>query len=457
MSLSAVVLAAGKGTRMKSKLPKVLHPVCGRPMVSHVLDVLEDLNCEKKIAVIGFGKELIEDALKDEAVSFAYQTEILGTGHAVMMAEGQIGDDEDVMILAGDVPLLKTETLKQFYDSHKAAERDGTVLTSIIDNPFGYGRIIKDENGHVLKIVEQKDATDSEKLVREINTGIFCFKGNLLKDALSRLTNDNAQGEYYLTDVIGILVGDNRAVGTYVAEDYSEFLGINNKVQLAEAERIMQERIVKNHQMNGVTIVNPANVYIEKSVIIGPDTVVYPGAFLKGKTIIGSESIIGPNTSIEDSTIGDEVEIKDSTIIKSSVDSFTNVGPYAYLRPNSKVGKHVKIGDFVEVKNSNVGDYSKVSHLSYIGDGDVGSGVNIGCGVVFVNYDGKNKNRTVVEDNAFVGCNVNLVAPVTVEENAYVAAGSTITKDVPSEALSVARTKQKNIEGWVSKKGLVKG
>ena len=327
-----------------------------------------------------------------------------------------------------------------------------TVLTTKVDDPTGYGRVIRDAEGNFSRIVEQKDANEEELAVNEINSGIYCFKGDKLKEALELLDNNNAQGEYYLTDTMKIIKDKGSKVGAFVGATIEELMGVNSRVQLSQAEAIMRKRINKKHMENGVTIINPENTYIESNVQIGKDTIVEPGVMLKGNTVIGEECIIGMNSSITNSKIGNFTEVKISTIIDSAVGENTTVGPYAYLRPKSNVGSHVKIGDFVEVKNANIGDYSKASHLSYIGDADVGEHVNIGCGVVFVNYDGKFKYRSKVEDHAFIGSNSNLVAPVHVEYKGYIATGSTITDDVPDGALAIARQRQVVKNGWVAKK-----
>lgn len=455
--INAIVLAAGAGTRMKSKTPKVLHKISGVPLVGHIVDLLEEINVAKTSVVIGHGKDQVEAYLTSrEAVNIVYQEQRLGTGHAVMMAKETIEEDEDVLVLTGDTPLLRTETIESLIAHHRNGNYDGTVLTASFEDPTGYGRILRDDAHLITGIVEHRDADDAQRSIKEINSGIICIKGKLLKQFLEALKNDNVQGEYYLTDVIGLLSHNGHRVSGYIVEDTSEIMGINNRVQLAEADCILQKRLKTSHMENGVTFINPETSYIEKYVAIGSDTIIEPGTVLRGKTIIGNDCVIGPNADICNTAISSDVEVKHSTLIDSSVDAHTKVGPYAYLRPNSRIGQHVKVGDFVEVKNASIGDGSKVSHLSYIGDGEVGKNVNIGCGVVFVNYDGKNKHKTTVKDGAFVGCNVNLVAPVTVEEGAYVAAGSTITKDIPKMSLGVARAKQSNIEKWVEKKAHLK-
>lgn len=451
-NINAIVLAAGAGTRMKSKTPKVLHKISGVPLVGHIVDLLKEMKVEKTTVVIGHGKEMVEGYLSSRDVDIAYQEQRLGTGHAVMMAKETIDDNEDVLVLTGDTPLLRVETIESLMAHHRNGNYDGTVLTADFEDPTGYGRIVRDDAHLITGIVEHKDATGDERKIKEINSGIICIKGGLLKQFLAALKNDNVQGEYYLTDVIGLLSSNKYRVSGYVVEDTSEIMGINNRVQLSQADEIHQARIRKMHMENGVTFLSPMSSYVEKYVEIGADTVIEPGTVLRGKTIIGENCVIGPNADLSNSEIQDNVEIKQSTLLDSTVDQHTKIGPYAYLRPKSRIGQHVKVGDFVEVKNASIGNSSKVSHLSYIGDGEIGENVNIGCGVVFVNYDGKNKHKTTVKDGAFVGCNANLVAPVTVEEGAYVAAGSTITKDVPGMSLGIARARQTNIEKWVEKK-----
>jgi len=453
---TAVILAAGAGTRMKSSLPKVLHKVCGRPMIEHVINQVRRSGVEDIILVVGHGAEGVVSACTELGVRFAVQEEQLGTGHAVMQARELLPENGDVLILCGDTPLITGEGLAGFMEFHREGANDASVLTAELAEPYGYGRIIRDSRGGLVKIVEQKDADENEKQVREINSGIFCFNAAILKSNLTKLKTDNSQNEYYITDVLGIAVREGGRTGAYLVADAADIAGINTRVQLADAERVMRGRIAERHMLAGVTMIDPGAVYLDDTVEIGPDTVLYPGAFLTGKSVVGQGCVIGQNSRIEDSIIGDGVEVQSSTIIRSSVGDGSSIGPYAYLRPDSRIGKKVKIGDFVEVKNAIIGDYSKASHLSYIGDADVGRNVNIGCGVVFVNYDGKKKYRSTVRDGAFVGSNCNLVAPVVIEENAYVAAGTTVTRNVPNGSLCLGRVKEKHIEGWVQRKNLLR-
>lgn len=447
----SIILAAGKGTRMKSRHPKVIHKVCGKEMVNHVIDASKNAGVEENILVLGHKIDEVKKSVGDD-ISIVVQKEQLGTAHAVMMAESLINDGDTVVVLCGDTPLIESDTLDRFFRYHDEHGYSVTVLSSEVEDPTGYGRIVRDDNGNLLRIVEQKDADEDIQKIREINSGIYCFDGGILKDALRLVGNNNAQGEYYLPDTIEIIRNMGLKSGAYKGANIAEIMGVNSRVQLSQAENLMKNRINKFHMENGVTIIDPQNTYIESDVIIGSDTVVLPGCLIEGKTIIGEDCIIGPNTSIKNSKVGNGTEIKKSELIDSFVGENTTVGPYAYLRPKANVGNGCKIGDFVEVKNANIGDGSKASHLSYIGDADVGKNVNIGCGVVFVNYDGKKKYRSTVKDNAFVGSNSNLVAPVVVEENGYIATGSTITENVPSGALAIARQRQVHKEGWVEKK-----
>ena len=451
MNFKAIILAAGKGTRMKSKYPKVIHKVCGKEMVNHVISVSKKSGVSEIVAILGHESEIVKSKLPKDTM-IAMQTQQLGTGHAVIMAKEYIKDEDTIVVLCGDTPLVKEETLKKLFEYHIQNKYHATVLTTEIENPTGYGRIIRDENNDLLRIVEQKDANEQEKLAKEINSGIYCFNGKTLRESLELIDNNNAQGEYYLTDTIKIMRDNGHKVGAFNGSTIEELMGVNSRVELSKAENIMRLRINEAHMVNGVTIIDTNSTYIESDVEIGNDTIIYPGVMLQANTIIGSNCIIGMNSSITNSKIGNDTEVLNSTIIDSIVGENTNIGPYAYLRPNSKIGNNVKIGDFVEVKNATIEDNSKASHLSYIGDAHVGKNVNIGCGVVFVNYDGKNKAKSTVKDGAFVGSNSNLVAPVTVEENGYIATGSTITDDVPKDSLAIARQRQVIKENWVSNK-----
>ncbi|MBP2645538.1 MAG: Bifunctional protein glmU [Firmicutes bacterium] len=447
----AIVLAAGKGTRMKSALPKVLHEVGGKPMVNHVLESAKASGAIRNILVIGFGKEKVREVIGNEA-EYAVQEEQLGTGHAVLTAQELLADyTGTVMVLCGDTPLLEDRVLAKLLQEHQSAGASATVLTAMMPDPTGYGRVIRDGKGRVRKIVEQKDASPEELLVREINTGIYCFESKALFASLNGITCDNAQGEYYLTDVIGMLVGKEEKVWAVTADDHQQTMGVNSRAQMAEAESILRKRKLARLMDDGVTIMDPNSTFIDGEVSIAPDVVIYPFTWLEGKTSIGTGSVIGPNVRLTDTVVGENVTMHFTYGHECQVGDSVTVGPYVHLRPGTVLAERVKIGNFVEVKNTNVGIGSKIPHLSYVGDTDMGAGVNIGSGTITVNYDGTHKHRTIIEDNAFIGCNSNLVAPVTVGQGAYIAAGSTITKDVPSDALGVARSRQNNIADWTKK------
>ena len=452
----ALVLAAGQGKRIKSDLPKVLHKVCGKEMVNHVIDSVRDAGIDDVNLIIGKGAELVQNGTSDRNVSYSFQEEQLGTGHAVKCAKSFLeGKKGVVAVFAGDTPLIKKSTIEELFNEHINNENAATILTSLVKDPTGYGRIVRDESGQVLKIVEHKDCTEDELKINEMNTAIYCFDIELLVIALDKINNNNNQGEYYLTDVIEILKEENKKVGAVITE-FEETIGVNSRVQLAEAEEILRNRINIMHMNNGVTLIDPKTTYIGVDVKIGKDTIIYPNNILEGNTEIGERCLLYQNSRISNGIIENDVDIQSSVILDSKVGENTTVGPFAYIRPETTIGKHARIGDFVEIKKSTIGDGTKVSHLTYIGDAEVGSECNFGCGTVVVNYDGKLKHKTIIGNNSFIGCNTNLVSPVKVEDNTYIAAGSTITSEVKEGDLAIARAKQRNISGWVEKKGLKK-
>lgn len=449
---TSVILAAGMGTRMKSKMPKVLHKVCGKPLSKWVIDASKAAGADKVCAVVGHKAETVKEVLGD-VCEFALQAEQKGTGHAVMQAIDVIKNSKgEVVILNGDTPLITAETINKAIEYHKNNGNQATVITAILDDATGYGRIVRDNDGSVLKIVEQKDASKEEKKINEVNSGMYVFDAQSLAYALDKITPNNAQGEYYLTDTLEILLSAGKKIGGYAISDNDEIRGINDRVQLNEAEKIMQKRINEYHMRNGVTMRNPESVYIEDGVEIGNDTEICQNVTIKSGTKIGSDCVIGSGSMLDRAVIHDGVDVLSSVILESEVDEGTHVGPFAYIRPNCHVGKEVKVGDFVELKNSNIDDGTKISHLTYIGDSDVGKRVNFGCGTVTCNYDGKKKYRTTIGDDCFVGCNTNFVSPINVGDGVYIAAGSTITEDIPENSLSIARARQVNKEGWKDKR-----
>lgn len=447
----AVVLAAGKGTRMRSKIHKMLHPVLGKPMVQHVIDQLKQLKLSQIITVVGFGADQVKQQLGNQS-EFALQEEQLGTGHAVQQAASFLeGKEGTTIVVCGDTPLLKAETLEALLNQHEKEGAAVTILTALAAEPTGYGRIVRNEKHEVEKIVEHKDATSEELNIQEINTGTYCFDNQWLFEALKNVSNDNAQGEYYLPDVIEITKQENKKVTAFITNDFSETIGVNDRVALSEAEAIMKKRINTEHMRNGVSIIDPSNTYIGVDVTIGTDVVIEPGCMIKGNTTIEEGAHIGPHSEIIDCYIGKDSVVRQSVAMESKIGERVQIGPFAHIRPSADIGNDVKIGNFVEIKKSKIDNKSKVSHLSYIGDAEVGSGVNVGCGTITVNYDGKNKFKTVIEDDAFIGCNSNLIAPVVVGKGSFVAAGSTIHEDVPSNALSIGRAKQINKENYAEK------
>lgn len=445
----ALILAAGKGTRMKSKIPKVLHKVGGIPMVEQVLRSVKSAGTQRQIVVVGFGGEMVQDYLGSQAET-VMQTEQLGTGHAVLQAEPLLqGVTGTLLVTCGDTPLVTSDTFEKLLDCHEKSGAAATVLTAVLPDPSGYGRVIRNDAGQVIKIVEQKDGTPDELAVHEVNGGIYCFDMSLLWDMLHSVTNDNAQGEYYLTDIIGMLVSAGKIVSAFAVTDYKETLGVNSRAQMAEAEAVLRHRKLEQLMAEGVSIIDLNTTYVDMTVAIGRDTVLYPGTILEGNTVIGEDCQVGPYVRMTNVHMGDKDHLQFTYAHDCEIKNGCEIGPFVHFRPNTVIGNDVKVGNYMEVKNSSVGDGTKLPHLSYIGDSDVGCGVNIGCGTITVNYDGKIKHRTTIADHAFIGCNSNLVAPVSIGEGAYIGAGSTITKNVPDKALSVARARQRNIEGWV--------
>lgn len=452
MRLAAVVLAAGKGTRMKSNLPKVLHKVCGQPMIVQVLDALNQIGVEKIVTVVGFSGDQVERAISGQT-EIVYQQQQLGTAHALLQAQNKLSDfPGHILVVCGDTPLIKPETLASLAQFHVARGAVATVLTARLNDPTGYGRVIRDETGRIARIVEQKDASPDDLAVDEINSGIYCLAVPGLFKNLAGLTPENAQGEYYLTDIIETYVGRGLPVEARLVEDPAEIQGINDRKQLAGAEAVLRQRVLEELMLSGVTVMDPHSTFIDRSVEVGKDTIIYPFTIIEGKTVIGEECIIGPGSHLTDVKIGDKVSIQNSVLQESDIGDGSLIGPFAYIRPGCQLGRGVKVGDFVELKKTVIGDGSKVPHLSYVGDAQVGEKVNIGAGTITCNYDGKNKWQTRIGNNAFIGSNTNLVAPVEVGEGAVTGAGSTITKDVPAGALGVARGLQKVIPNWSERK-----
>lgn len=447
-----MILAAGKGTRMKSSLPKVLHEAVYHPILSYVLRAAKEVGADDICTVIGHGAEEVRAAFEGQT-SFVLQKEQKGTGHAVREGLSAFEDHEQgtVLVLCGDTPLLRGETLERLCACHESNGAAVTVMTARLENPFGYGRIIRGEDGDLLRIVEQRDATEEERAVSEINSGVYCFDLSFLRDAVFKLQNDNDQGELYLTDTIAIARKEGRKAAAFLIDDFEEVKGINDRIQLAEAAKILRRRKAAELMAGGVTLVDPDSISIDPWAEIGEDTVIEPFTVIKGRTKIGKGCTIGPDSELTDSVVGDRVRFWRSAAVEAAIGDGCNIGPFTYLRPHTELKEQVKVGDFVEIKNSCIGKGTKIPHLTYIGDSDVGSGCNIACGTITCNYDGFDKTRSTIGDDVFVGCNVNLVSPVKVEDGAYIAAGSTITRDIPKDALAVAREKQSNKEGWAAR------
>lgn len=444
----AVILAAGQGTRMKSRLYKVMHKVMGKPMVGHVVEAAKEAGIDQVVTVTGVGAETVKEYLGEKS-DYVLQEQQLGTAHAVKHAENMLKDKEGTtLVICGDTPLLKSETLEKLMEFHEAEEAKATVLTAHAQAPSGYGRVIRSEAGSVVKIVEEKDASEEEKSVQEINTGTYCFDNQALFKALQEVKNENVQEEYYLPDVIEILKAKEELVSAFQLENMDEAIGVNDRVALSEANRLMKERINEKHMRNGVTIIDPSNTYIEKDVVIGMDTIVEPGVYIKGNTTIGEEATIGAYSLIQDSQVGDRVTVTMSVLEEAIMGNGSDIGPNSRLRPGAVLKEHVHIGNFVEVKNSILDKNTKAGHHAYIGDAQIGENVNIGCGTIFVNYDGKNKHKSYIGNNVFIGSNSNIVPPINVADNSFIAAGSTITKDVPADAMAIARARQEIKENY---------
>ncbi|MFL6057171.1 MAG: bifunctional UDP-N-acetylglucosamine diphosphorylase/glucosamine-1-phosphate N-acetyltransferase GlmU [Actinoallomurus sp.] len=453
---AVIVLAAGEGTRMKSRTtPKVLHELGGRSLVGHVLAAARDLRPERVVVVVGHGRDKVVEHLAEiapDAVAVV-QEEQNGTGHAVRIVLEAVGTPTGTVVVTnGDHPLLRGETLAELVRTHEAEGNAVTVLSTDIPDPTGYGRIVRGPDGELAAIVEHKDAGPDQRAINEINVGMYAFDGKLLADALNRVTTDNASGEEYLTDVVGILREDGRRAGAYKADDWVETQGVNDRVQLAQARRQLNDRVLEEHMRVGVTVVDPLSTWIDVQVTLEPDAIIEPNTQLRGATQVGAGARIGPNSTLTDTSVGEDAVVVNAVCVSAEIGPEVSVGPFAYLRPGTRLARKAKIGTYVETKNAVVGEGSKVPHLTYVGDAEIGEGSNIGAACVFVNYDGVTKNRSVVGDHVKVGSDNMIVAPVTIGDGAYTAAGSVITNDVPPGTMAVARARQRNVEGWVERR-----
>lgn len=456
MDICAVVMAAGNGTRMKSKHSKVVHSVAGKPIVQWVADALLEAGCKEQVYIVGDMQEEIRNVL-GEGVAYVFQEQRLGTGHAVMQAAPFLeGRDGYTIVLPGDSPMISAKTINTALDAITNSNHAAMLITAVAEDATGYGRIIRDTNGNVLKIVEHKDATEEERQVKEINSSMYIFKTPLLLAALGRLSAKNAQNEYYLTDTIGILINDGHTVGAVVC-DFDDTRGINDRFQLMQAGKIINKRILRQHMANGVQILDEDNTWIHSGVEIGRDTIILPGTVIMGNTTIGEDCIIGENTRLDCVQIGDGTEIDKSVATECIIGSDCRIGPFAHIRPDSVIKDHVTLGAYVEIKNSTIDEYTRARHLTYVGDSQVGKNVNFGCGTVTCNFDGQDKEGCVIEDNVFIGGNSNILSSVVLGKDSYIAAGSTITADVPALGLGIGRSRQVNKEDWVAKKNRLRG
>ena len=449
-----VVLAAGEGTRMKSKNSKVLHEIAGRSIIHNLLTAVEPLSPKNLTVVVGAHKDEVIDHLKKVApkAKTVFQEKRDGTGGATQLVLAEHKGDGTVLILAGDTPLLTTQTLEEFMAAHQSEKSVASVLTALLPDPAGYGRIIRGDNSSILKIVEEKDASDSEKEIDEINTGVYLFELKVLKEVIGKLKNNNSQKELYLTDVISLITAEGKTAQAILSNDYTETLGINDRTQLAECAAIMRDRINHQHMLNGVTIIDPTTTWIDVDVKIEADVVIYPGTAITGKSTIKANAVIGPRTTLVSCAVAEGAKVVESNCTDSTIGKEVKVGPFTYLRKGTVLANESKAGAFVEIKNSTVGKGSKVAHLSYVGDAQIGEESNIGAATVFVNYDGEKKHQTKIGDQVRIGSDTMLVAPVIVGDGAYTAAGSVINEDVPAGAIGIGRARQVNILGWVLKK-----
>lgn len=455
MSLETVViLAAGEGTRMKSQRPKVLHEIAGRSLLGHVLAAVETLTPKHVRVVVGSGREKVEEHIAAIApkVTTVFQEHRGGTGHAAQLALADLKSSGTILILAGDTPMLTGESLAQLLEGHHAGGFTASVLTAEHPDPTGYGRIIRGDDDSLVRIVEEKDADEFEKAIEEINSGVYAFDAVKLAGAIGKLRNDNAQGELYLTDVIEILRNDGGKIAAVCIEDFTETLGVNDRVQLAEAAALLRDRINEKLMRSGVTIVDPASTWVDATSTISQDVTLLPGTAISGESTIGAGAVIGPRTTLVDCTVANGAEIKESYATSAVIGENASVGPFTFLRAGTNLAANTRAGAFVEMKNATVGEGSKVPHLSYVGDASIGEGSNIGAATIFVNYDGVEKHHTTVGDHVRIGSDSMLVAPVTIGDGAYTAAGSVITEDVPAGAMGVGRAKQRNVIGWVLRK-----
>ncbi|MDR1782216.1 MAG: bifunctional UDP-N-acetylglucosamine diphosphorylase/glucosamine-1-phosphate N-acetyltransferase GlmU [Bacilli bacterium] len=451
MKINAIILAAGKGTRMKSNLPKVIHRILDKPMIMHVIDNLRKADVSNIISVIGYEADKVKDVVKDNS-RYVMQEEQLGTGHAIMQCADILKNKDGLtIVICGDTPLISADTIRDLIDHHLRHENSCTILTGELDDALQYGRIIRDKNGIVKKIVEYKDADEKELAINEFNTGTYIFDNKVLFDLIDLLSNDNAQNEYYLTDIIELMYNQKYKVDGCILKDLKETIGVNDRATLAYAQRVLSSRINRKLMDSGVTLIDPRTTYIGPDVTIDIDTIIRPNTHIYGNSRIGKECIIGPNSELIDTIVLNNSELTYAHVYDCTIKNNVKVGPFARLRQNCIIEDEVKIGNFVEMKKTIFSSRSKAAHLSYLGDSIVGEDVNVGCGTITVNYDGKNKHQTIIEDNVFIGCNSNLIAPIKIESDAVIAAGTTITSDVPKESLAIGRVRQEIKEDFGSR------